>query len=66
MSSNSLSVKGLPLGYVFYEQHPVWYTKEMQYEISLIKYTSEELSTDKVDLQKGRLIKLDDRVIYVF
>jgi CRISPR-associated protein Cas5 subtype I-B len=23
MSSNSLSVKGLPLGYVFYEQHPV-------------------------------------------
>lgn len=62
----SIAVTGLPQGFKFLEHYPIGYSEEMHYNLQVAEFTarSDEFST--IDLEKGKLFKINDEIIYLF
>jgi CRISPR-associated protein Cas5h len=62
----SVAVTGLPQGFKFLEHYPVSYSEGMHYNLQVAEFTarSDEIST--IDLEKGKLVKIHDEIIYLF
>ena len=63
----SISVEGLPFGYLFYEHYPTNYNGvSLQYELRLVQFTSDSVAASEIDMSKGKLLTFDNKVVYVF
>jgi len=67
-----VSFSGVPainkpsLEFDFYENIPVAYNENMLYRLETIRYTSKQIKKEEISLEKSKLIKLNNHIIYVF
>lgn len=50
----------------FYENIPIGYDKNMLYCLETLRYTSKQVKKEEINLEKSKLIKVDNKTICVF